>query len=129
MFWTNFNLSKVDGVLLDLGVSSRQLDVADRGFSFQKPGPLDMRMDQNAPVRAADLVNGSSDAELTRIFRLYGEEPAAARVAAAIVKARRQQPIEDTLSSGQGRGNGHSQAWPEESGHAGVPGIAHRGQR
>ncbi len=92
------NISKVDGVLLDLGVSSRQLDVADRGFSFQKAGPLDMRMDQSASVRAADVVNGASDAELTRIFRMYGEEPAAARVAAAIVKARRQHPIEDTLS-------------------------------
>ena len=94
----HLNISKVDGVLLDLGVSSRQLDVADRGFSFQKSGPLDMRMDQTASVRAADLVNGSSEAELTRIFRVYGEEPAAARVAAAIAKARRQQSIEDTLS-------------------------------
>ena len=92
------NLSKVDGVLLDLGVSSRQLDAADRGFSFQKDGPLDMRMDQAAPVRAADLVNGSSEAELIRIFRTYGEEPAARRVAKAIVEARRQQPIEDTLT-------------------------------
>lgn len=91
------NIPKVDGVLLDLGVSSRQLDSAERGFSFQKPGPLDMRMDQASPLRAADLVNGSSEAELTRIFRVYGEEPAAARVAAAIVKARRQAPIEDTL--------------------------------
>ena len=98
MVLDQLNISKVDGVLLDLGVSSRQLDVADRGFSFQKPGPLDMRMDQTAPVRAADLVNGSSEEELTRIFRMYGEEPAAARVAAAIVKARRQQTIEDTLS-------------------------------
>ncbi len=94
----SLNISKVDGVLLDLGVSSRQLDAADRGFSFQKSGPLDMRMNQNAPVRAADMVNGSSEVELTRIFRLYGEEPAAARVAAAIVKARREHPIEDTLA-------------------------------
>ncbi len=89
---------KVDGVLLDLGVSSRQLDQADRGFSFQRSGPLDMRMDQSAPASAADLVNGSDEAELTRIFRTYGEEPAAARVAAAIVKARRQEPIKDTLA-------------------------------
>ena len=94
----HLNISKVDGVLLDLGVSSRQLDAADRGFSFQKAGPLDMRMNQTADLRAADVVNGSSQDELTRIFRLYGEEPAAARVAAAIVKARRQQPIEDTLA-------------------------------
>ncbi len=98
MVLDQLNISKVDGVLLDLGVSSRQLDVADRGFSFQQPGPLDMRMDQAGPVRAADLVNHASEEELTRIFRQYGEEPAASRVAAAIVKARRQQPVEDTLT-------------------------------
>ena len=92
------NLSKVDGVLLDLGVSSKQLDVAARGFSFQRAGPLDMRMDQSAAVSASDVVNGSGEAELVRIFREFGEEPAATRVAAAIVKARRQQPIEDTLA-------------------------------
>ena len=91
------NLSKVDGVLFDLGVSSKQLDVAERGFSFQRAGPLDMRMDQSGPVRAADLVNSASEDELARIFRQYGEEPAANRVAAAIGRARRQQPIEDTL--------------------------------
>lgn len=94
---TQLNISKVDGILLDLGVSSKQLDVAGRGFSFQKAGPLDMRMDQTAAVRAADIVNGASDAELTRIFRSYGEEPAASRVAAAIAKARRAGPINDTL--------------------------------
>lgn len=92
------NILKVDGILLDLGVSSRQLDLADRGFSFQKAGPLDMRMDQSAPLTAADVVNDASEAELTRIFREYGEEPAAPRVAAAIVQARRRQRIEDTLS-------------------------------
>ncbi len=92
------NIPKVDGVLLDLGVSSKQLDSPERGFSIQKPGPLDMRMDQRAGVSAADLVNGADDEELTRIFREYGEEPAATRVTAAIVRARRGAPIQDTLA-------------------------------
>ena len=92
------NIPKVDGVLLDLGVSSKQLDSAERGFSFQRSGPLDMRMDQRAGPSAAELVNGASDAELTRIFREFGEEPAATRVTAAIVKARRTAPLTDTLA-------------------------------
>ena len=91
-------LYQVDGILLDLGVSSAQLDRAERGFSFQKPGPLDMRMDQSAGIDAAQLVNTASPEELTRIFRLYGEEPAAARVAAAIAQARLREPIQDTLT-------------------------------
>ena len=94
----DLNIPTVDGVLLDLGVSSKQLDSAERGFSFQKAGPLDMRMDQRASVSAADLVNGASEEELTRIFREYGEEKAASRVAAAIGRARREAPIEDTLA-------------------------------
>ena len=89
---------QVDGLLLDLGVSSAQLDRGERGFSFQKAGPLDMRMDQSAPGSAADLVNTASEEELVRIFRVYGEEPAAARVAAAIVQARAREPITETLA-------------------------------
>ncbi len=91
-------IDRVDGVFLDLGVSSAQLDRAERGFSFQKAGPLDMRMDQAAPGDAAELVNTASAEELTRIFRLYGEEPSAARVAAAIVQARSREPLTDTLA-------------------------------
>ncbi len=89
---------KVDGVLLDIGVSSRQLDLAERGFSFQKAGPLDMRMDRSAAVSAAEVVNTSTQEELARMFWEYGEEPAAARAAAAIVKARQAGPFKDTLS-------------------------------
>lgn len=92
------NLSKVDGILLDLGVSSAQIDRPERGFSFQRPGPLDMRMDQTqAGLDAAEIVNGASVEELVRIFRTYGEEPAASRIAAAIVSRRQTARIVDTL--------------------------------
>ena len=98
---TNLKIHKMDGILLDLGVSSAQLDRAERGFSFQKAGPLDMRMDQSAPETAASIVNGASQDELQRMFWLYGEEPAARKVAAAIVKKREEKPFEDTLSLAQ----------------------------
>ena len=91
-------IDKVDGILLDIGVSSAQLDRAERGFSFQKPGPLDMRMDQSASVSAADFVNTASQQELAQIFWQYGEEPAGARVAAAIVRARSSELLTDTAS-------------------------------
>ncbi len=95
---TNLKINKVDGILLDLGVSSAQLDRAERGFSFQKAGPLDMRMDQLSPETAASIVNGASQDELQQMFWLYGEEPAARKIASAIVKKREQSPFEDTLS-------------------------------
>ena len=85
-----------DGVLLDLGVSSPQLDEAGRGFSFQHDGPLDMRMDQGQAVTAAQLVNTASAAELTRIFWELGEEPAARRFARAIEHDRQQRRFETT---------------------------------
>ncbi len=91
-------VSGIDGLLLDIGVSSRQLDAAGRGFSFMRSGPLDMRMDASAPLTAADLVNGADPAELIRIFREYGEEPAARRVALAIEKERARAPITDTVA-------------------------------
>ena len=75
----------VDGILLDLGVSSPQLDEAGRGFSFLREGPLDMRMDRSGGVSAADLVNGESAESLERIFRELGEEPQSRRIARAIV--------------------------------------------
>ncbi len=87
----------VDGVLLDLGVSSHQLDEAERGFSLRRDGPLDMRMDRSREGRAADLVNGATEDELARIFREYGEEKAAGRIARAIVRARQDRPVERTL--------------------------------
>jgi len=83
----------LDGIVLDLGVSSMQLDIAERGFSFMRDGPLDMRMSQSGPS-AADLVNSADEAELADIIYLYGEERASRRIAKAIVKAR---PITTTL--------------------------------
>jgi len=77
---------EVDGILLDLGVSSPQLDEARRGFSFQREGPLDMRMDRTCDLTAATLVNGTDAAELESVFRTWGEEPQARRIAKAIVK-------------------------------------------
>ncbi len=90
------NIEKVDGILLDLGLSSIQLERGERGFSFQKEGPLDMRMDQRTGCTAADLVNHLSLPELERIFREYGEEPFARRIAKAVVKEREIQPIQTT---------------------------------
>ncbi|MEM9079676.1 MAG: 16S rRNA (cytosine(1402)-N(4))-methyltransferase RsmH [Verrucomicrobiota bacterium] len=86
----------LDGVLLDLGVSSHQLDEAERGFSFQQDGPLDMRMNQEEGETAADLVNGWGEVELARIFWEFGEEKASRRVAAAIVKRRAEKSFERT---------------------------------
>lgn len=83
------------GILADLGVSSLQLDTAERGFSFRRAGPLDMRMGGDGHT-AADLVSTLSEAELTDIFRQYGEEPQARRVARAIVAARAESPLEST---------------------------------
>ncbi len=85
-----------DGILLDLGVSSRQLDAPERGFSFMREGPLDMRMGPSSTHSAAEIVNQWSEAELTRIFFEYGEEPKARRIAAAIVKQRTVNPLETT---------------------------------
>ncbi|MCK6529474.1 16S rRNA (cytosine(1402)-N(4))-methyltransferase RsmH [Myxococcota bacterium] len=85
-----------DGVLLDLGVSSRQVDDPLRGFSFQKEGPLDMRMDRGQPTTARDLVNGAEERELAAIFRDLGDEPRAARIAREIVRRRAEGPIETT---------------------------------
>jgi len=86
----------VDGVLLDLGVSSRQFDDAERGFSFREDGPLDMRMDDRADLSAREVINEWPEAELIRIFREYGEEKRAVRAAREIVRARAEAPIETT---------------------------------
>ena len=86
----------LDGVVLDLGVSSMQLDRAERGFSFLKDGPLDMRMSQEGPT-AADIVNGASEETLANILFQYGEERASRRIAKAIVRARAEEPITTTL--------------------------------
>ncbi len=86
----------LDGVLLDLGVSSDQLDTPERGFSFRADGPLDMRMDASGGPTAAELVNRAPEQELAEWFALYGEEPAARRVARAIVAARTAAPLTRT---------------------------------
>jgi 16S rRNA (cytosine1402-N4)-methyltransferase len=92
----NLNIVKVDGVLLDLGVSSRQLDNAQRGFSFSQQAPLDMRMDRHLKLSAYDIVNSFAQNELEKLIRFYGEERMAARIARAISKRRQESPIETT---------------------------------
>jgi 16S rRNA (cytosine1402-N4)-methyltransferase len=84
------------GVLLDLGVSSPQLDTPERGFSFMRQGPLDMRMDPTKGMTAAQWLARVNEAELLRVLRDYGEEPQARKIAAALVAARRERPIETT---------------------------------
>lgn len=86
----------LDGLLLDLGVSSMQLDRAERGFSFQNDGPLDMRMDPGARESAASWIAGTPVEEMSRVIRRYGEEPQAGRIARGIDRSRQQQPIETT---------------------------------
>ncbi|MDQ6626471.1 MAG: 16S rRNA (cytosine(1402)-N(4))-methyltransferase RsmH, partial [Verrucomicrobiota bacterium] len=85
------------GALLDLGVSSRQLENGERGFSIMRNGPLDMRMDPRRELTAADVVNSYSEEELTRIFRDLGEEPAARRIASQLVKQRKTSPFRETM--------------------------------
>lgn len=87
----------LDGVILDLGVSSWQLDSAERGFSYMKDAPLDMRMDRSAGESAYEVVNGYTESELVRILREYGEEKLAGRIAARIVREREKAPIRTTL--------------------------------
>lgn len=94
----NLGISRLDGFLLDLGVSSHQLDSPWRGFSFQRDAALDMRMDASFGETAADLVNNLPEYELERIIREYGEERWAKRVAAFIVRARSEAPIETTFN-------------------------------
>ncbi|MCB1644233.1 MAG: 16S rRNA (cytosine(1402)-N(4))-methyltransferase RsmH [Pseudomonadales bacterium] len=86
----------VDGVLLDLGVSSPQLDEACRGFSFGKDGPLDMRMDQSKGMTAAEWLNSADEADIIHVLRVYGEERFARRIASAIVSQRTTRPLSTT---------------------------------
>lgn len=87
-----------DGLLLDLGVSSFQLDTAERGFSFQADGPLDMRMDRSRGETAASVVNRLPEAELASVIYRFGEERFARRIARSIVEARRKAPVETTMA-------------------------------
>lgn len=93
---SDLSIRKVDGILLDLGVSSYQLDNPERGFTYRTDAPLDMRMDQSSSLTAREIVNTYSAEELTRILREYGEEKCAARIAANIVKRRAISPLETT---------------------------------
>lgn len=91
------DIDKVDGILLDIGVSSHQLDSPERGFSFREDGPLDMRMDTDGPMTAAEVLAESDADTLRRIFREYGEERWAGRIAKAIVRTRTETPLQTTL--------------------------------
>lgn len=93
----NLGIDKVDGILLDLGVSSYQFDNAERGFSYRMDAPLDMRMDRDSDYTAEDIVNDYSEEDLRRIIKEYGEEKFAGRIAAEIVKARETQRIRTTF--------------------------------
>ena len=93
---SNLNIEKIDGLLLDLGVSSFQLDTAERGFSFHKDAPLDMRMSKSG-LSAYDVVNNYAERQLADIIYRYGEEKFSRRIAANIVKARAKKPIETTF--------------------------------
>ncbi|MBE3584896.1 16S rRNA (cytosine(1402)-N(4))-methyltransferase RsmH [Desulfofundulus thermocisternus] len=90
-------VAAVNGVLFDLGVSSPQVDVPERGFSYHHDGPLDMRMDPSSPCTAADLINKLPEEELAGIIARYGEERWARRIASFIVQKRRQEPVTSTL--------------------------------
>ena len=92
----NLGINHVDGIVLDLGVSSYQLDAADRGFTYRVDAPLDMRMDQRQTKTARDIVNGYTEHELYRVIRDYGEEKFAANIAKHIAAAREKKPIETT---------------------------------
>lgn len=93
---SNLNIEKIDGLLLDLGVSSFQLDTAERGFSFHKDAPLDMRMSKSG-LSAYDVVNNYDERQLADIIYRYGEEKFSRRIAANIVKARAKKPVETTF--------------------------------
>ena len=92
----DLSIGEVDGILLDLGVSSYQLDNPERGFSYHTDAPLDMRMNRDNSLTASEIVNKYSEEELVRILRDYGEEKCAGRIAANIVKARAEKPLETT---------------------------------
>ena len=89
-------IGKVDGIYLDLGVSSYQLDTPERGFTYREDVPLDMRMDQRKPMTAADIVNAYSEEKLYRVIRDYGEDKFAKNIAKHIVRKRQEKPIETT---------------------------------
>ncbi|MGB5110105.1 MAG: 16S rRNA (cytosine(1402)-N(4))-methyltransferase RsmH [Mycobacterium sp.] len=95
-YWADRDEITIDGALFDLGVSSMQLDLVDRGFSYSHDAPLDMRMDPDAELTAADILNTYDERALTRVLREYGEERFASRIAGRIVRRRARQPLRST---------------------------------
>ncbi len=94
---SELGFEKIDGAIMDLGVSSHQLDTPERGFSYHADAPLDMRMDPSSPLSARDVVNGYAQKDLARVISEYGEEHRAAQIARAICSRREEKPIESTL--------------------------------
>ena len=124
----SLGIQKVNGIVLDLGVSSYQLDNEERGFTYRTDAPLDMRMDQRQSRTAADIVNGYEEKELYRIIRDYGEDKFAKNIAKHIVAARQQSPIRTTGEADRD----HSSVYSDEdagnrrtSGEADVSGNSH----
>ncbi len=107
----------VDGIVLDLGVSSYQLDTPERGFSYNNDAPLDMRMDKRSDKTAADIVNGASKEELTRILRVYGEERFASRIADFILEERQKGEIKTTFALNEIVKNAIPAKFRREGGH------------
>lgn len=95
-YWADRAEAEVDGVLFDLGVSSMQLDRVERGFSYSQDAPLDMRMDPDAPLTAADVLNTYDERAIARVLREYGDEKFASRIASEVVRRRQRQPFETT---------------------------------
>ena len=123
---------QADIVLLDLGVSSMQIDRPERGFSYAVDAPLDMRMDPGAGMSAEDVVNELSERELADIFKRYGEERYARQIARAIVRRRREQTFErtgDLVDVIKARDSGTGEVRRGASGEARLPGASDRGQR
>ena len=123
---------RVQGVLFDLGVSSMQLDEADRGFAYAQDAPLDMRMDQTTGISAAEVLNTYPPGELVRILRAYGEEKQAKRIVSAVVRERAKEPFTQQRPARRadpGRAAAGRQAHRRQPRQAHLPGAAHRGQR
>ncbi len=94
-------IDKIHGIIMDLGLSSYQLDQSGRGFSFMRDEPLDMRMDRNSTILASDMINQLPEERLAQLIQIYGEEPWAKKIASAIVKRREERPIFSTLELAQ----------------------------
>ena len=132
--WPRLGSPRIDAVLLDLGVSSPQLDAPARGFRFADATaaetPLDMRMDRRSPVTAAEILRTSSAEELATIFREGGELPGAGRLARRLIEARQLAPLrDDPRSAPRHRGRARGRRPPSPPGDARLPGAPDRGQR